>query len=268
MITCTRPGAPRRHGLALAWHTLALVLPIAPMRSFTFLCLAALAVVPVIAASSACTAGIAPLTGDGGSILGDDASSGGDDGAVIIDSGVVKADAKPIKDAVTGTYYTACLTKLAAGRVDRALHFYSALTFAPSGSGGRITIQMTPLRVTAPATQPSAISKAQTVGNPFTVSSASVAASGIYSSAPVGTVVIPGEANTISGRPITIESAAVPGVFTGGGKFCSQFAGEVTSPTIITLVGEENTCVYFPVTDGDKPPTITLGDFSAGCPLL
>lgn len=220
-----------------------------------------------LVAPSACTAGIAPATGDGGSLLGD-ASGGGDDGAITSDSGVIpRPDAIAPVMPVSGTYYTACLTKLAAGRVDRALHFYSAVTFTSSGAGGRLSIELTPLKITAPATAPSTVSKTQAVGSPISIVSATVSATGLYK-APAGTVTIPGEANNISGRPITIETAAFNGRF-GAGTFCSQLSGEVTSPTFITLVGDENTCIYFPVKDGDVPPKLKTdgSDFTSGCPL-
>ena len=69
-------------------------------------------------------------------------------------------------------------------------------------------------------------------------------------------------------RDIVIEQTALPGRF-GAGRFCSQLSGEVTQPTIITLTGDENTCLYFPVKDGDPTPALAVdgSDFSAGCPL-
>ncbi len=185
---------------------------------------------------------------------------------------------------VEGLYFTACLSKLAAGRVDRVLRFYTVLKFTPTPGGpsaGKISLELTALKLGALDANgnpgpPATVSKSETVGETFKIVDSPTNALGVYEGK-IGVlnpakgrteVKIPAESNPISGRAITVETAAVNGRFATG-LFCSQLSGEVTDPTIITLEGDANTCLYFPVKEGDKPPELKkdTSDFKNGCPL-
>ena len=185
---------------------------------------------------------------------------------------------------VEGLYFTACLSKLAAGRVDRVLRFYTVLKFTPTPGGpsaGKISLELTPMKLgpldaNGNPGPPPTVSKSETVGETFKIVDSPTNALGVYVGA-IGSdtdsdgkteVKIPGIANPISGREIEVETAAVSGRF-GPGKFCSQLSGEVVVPTVITLEGADNTCIYFPVKEGDPTPVLAAdrSDFAAGCPL-
>ena len=213
-----------------------------------------------------CSGGIAPI-GDGG--IGADGSGipdagPGPDAAVPKDAG-----APPPTTPIRAIYFAACLTKLAAGRTDRVLRFYTEVTYTPGGasSDGKLALKLTALKLAQPGNLPPAtVSKGETVGTTYSSTSA-VKPNGGFN-AEFGTMTIPGTANPISGRDIVFETAALPGRFQAG-KFCSQIAGDITTPTVITLTGDDNTCIYFPVNEGDPPPALAVdaSDFAAGCPL-
>lgn len=194
------------------------------------------------------------------------------------------SDSVAPEGTVEGLYFTACLSKLAAGRVDRVLRFYTQLKFTPTPGGpnaGKISLELTalklgPLDANGNPGPPPTVSADQKVGETYKIVDAPTNALGVYQGA-IGVlnpgkgkteVKVPGDANPISGRAITIETAAVNGRFAAG-TFCSQLSGEVVDPTIITLEGDANTCLYFPVKEGDKPPELKkdTSDFKSGCPL-
>ena len=185
-----------------------------------------------------------------------------------VDGGGV--DSAPPTEAVEGLYFAACLSTLAAGRIDRVLRFYTETKFVPDAPGsptGKISLKLTPMKLSAGGGPPPTVSRDQTVGATYTVTDAATNAQGVYA-APLGTVNIPGAANPISGRDIVVENAAVPGRFAPG-KFCSQLSGRVTTPTDIPLDGAANTCVYFPVKEGDPTPVLKpdRSDFPSTCTL-
>jgi hypothetical protein len=176
-------------------------------------------------------------------------------------------DSAPPAVAVEGLYFGACLSKLAAGRIDRVLRFYTETKFTPDATGGtgKISLKLTPMKLGAGNGPPPTVSKDQVVGPVNTVTDAPTNAKGVYA-ANIGTVTVPGAANPISGRDIIVEMASVPGRFAKE-KFCSQLIGHVTQPTDIQLEGDANTCIYLPVKEGDKTPTIAIADFPATCTL-
>lgn len=182
-------------------------------------------------------------------------------------------DATVIEGAVKGLYFGACLSKLAAGRIDRVLRFYTELEYTPDATGaktGKITLKLTALKLGANNGPPDKVAVDWKVGNTYTVDKSPTSDKGVYA-ASLGTVSIPGAANPISGRDIIVEQAAVPGKFAdlGGGKFCSQLSGHVVQPTDIPLEGADNTCIFLPVKEGDAPPVLekTGKDFPETCAL-
>ncbi len=166
---------------------------------------------------------------------------------------------------VDGVYFGACLTTLAAGRIDRVLRFYSEVKYTPdTGGNATVELKLTALKLGPNNTAPPTVSKSETVGNTYTTTR-SAAPRGIYQ-APLGNVTVPGAANPISGRDILIEQAAAPGHFAVG-KFCSQLSGHVTQPIDIELVGNTNACIYLPVNEGDPTPVLQASDFPDTCAL-
>ena len=85
-------------------------------------------------ACAGCTKGTFLLAPDGGDVS-TDAGDGGND---TTDGGTSDAIATAPTEAL---YLGACLSKLAAGRVDRVLRFYTVVTYAPSA----LTLNMTAL---------------------------------------------------------------------------------------------------------------------------
>ena len=195
----------------------------------------------------------------------------------------VPFDAAPPAGSVEGLYFGACLSKLAAGRIDRVLRFYTEVKYvqdpAPATTG-KMTLKLTPMKLTQPGNlPPPTVSKDQTIGATYTITDSPTNASGVYEGK-IGSdtdsdgkteIKVPGEANPISGREIEVETAAVSGRFSSPGRFCSQLSGEVVVPTVITLEGDSNTCIYIPVKEGDPTPKLADdgSDFKAlnGCAL-
>ena len=181
------------------------------------------------------------------------------------DSGGIES--APPTVAEEGLYFGACLSKLAAGRLDRVLRFYTETKFTPDATGGtgKLSLKLTPMKLGPNNGPPPTVSKDQTVGATYSVTDAPTSATGVYA-AKVGTVNIPGAANPISGRDIVVEVAELPGKF-GKGRFCSQLIGHVTTPTDIQLEGESNTCIYVQVKEGDATPVLKADDFPSVCSL-
>lgn len=148
-----------------------------------------------------------------------------------------------------------CLTQLAAGRVDRLFLFYTET----STTGGSIDLTLQPIKAGTTTFSKTAVvgTKLAKVGVPLV--------SGKYTT-DFGTVVIPGAANPISGRDVTIEQTQMPGRFLPP-AFCSQLAGHVVTPTDLLLDGNANVCVFKAATEGGPMPTFAIADFDNGCPL-
>ena len=206
----------------------------------------------------ACSGPVAAATADAGdadSSTVDASDAGGSD---------LKDSAAPLPTTPTkGLYYGACLTELAGGRLDRIFHFYVGTTFTPGKDGAAISLALSPLRLGAGGTAPATVSKGEVVGATYTGVATSQATAS-FTTTIVGALIIPGAANPISGRDVDIEGATLAGRFSTA-RFCTTMAGRLTTPVEITLAPMKNTCVFFPVKDGDAPPTLQSSDFIA-CP--
>lgn len=188
------------------------------------------------------------------------------------------SDSAPPEGSVKGLYFAACLSKLAAGRVDRVLRFYTEVDFVKDADGptGTISLKLTAMKLAPGNLPPPTVSKSETIGTTYTIDKQPTNALGVYNGA-IGTdtdnngipdVQIAKEANPISGREIVLENAGLPGRFAPG-TFCSQLVGHVVQPTDIELEGAANTCIYIPVNEGDPTPVLKIdaSDFAAGCAL-
>jgi hypothetical protein len=176
-------------------------------------------------------------------------------------------DSAPPTQAVEGLYFGACLSKLAAGRIDRVLRFYTESKFTPGagGAASKLTMKITPMKLGPNNSAPAAFVKSETIGDTFTIDSVDVDARGVFPGA-LGTVKVPGAANPISGRDIVIENTSLNGRYAEE-KFCTQLAGHVVQPTDIELIGDDNTCLFFKTKEGDPLPAINVAMFDPGCPL-
>lgn len=176
-------------------------------------------------------------------------------------------DSAPPTQAVEGIYFGACLSKLAAGRIDRVLRFYTETKFTPGtgGGAGKLTLKITPMKLGPNNGPPASVSKSEAIGSTFTLNEVAVDARGSFPGS-LGRVTVPGAANPISGRDIVIDDAAIPGRFAEE-KFCTQLAGHVVQPTDIILEGDANTCLFFKAKEGDPLPSISVPMFESGCPL-
>ena len=176
-------------------------------------------------------------------------------------------DTAPPTESFEGLYFGACLSTLAAGRIDRVLRFYTEVKFTPdvTGGTGKLTLKITSMKLGPNNGPPLTVGKDQTVGATLTVSDTPTTPAGVYAAA-FGTANIPGAANPISGRDIIVEMTSLPGRFAKE-KFCSQLIGHVVQPTDIQLEGDSNTCLYFPVKEGDPTPAINNEQFAGGCSL-
>ena len=172
----------------------------------------------------------------------------------------------PPTESFKGLYFAACLSTLAAGRIDRVLRFYTELEFTPDATGGtgKLKLKLTALKLGANNGPPATVGADQKVGTTLEVDTTTTAA-GVYA-ASFGTANIPGAANPISGRDIIVEMTSLPGRFAKE-KFCSQLIGHVVQPTDIQLEGDSNTCLYLPVKEGDPTPAIKNEDFAGGCSI-
>jgi hypothetical protein len=188
------------------------------------------------------------------------------------------SDSAPPEGSVKGLYFGACLSKLAAGRVDRVLRFYTEVDFVKDATGptGKISLKLTSMKLAPGNAPPPTVSKSETVGKTYSIDNQPTNELGVYSG-PLGSdtdgngipdVQIPGEANPISGREIVLENVNVPGRFAPG-TFCSQLIGHVVQPTDVELEGPANTCIFIPVNVGDPTPPLKIdaSDFKAGCAL-
>ena len=208
----------------------------------------------------ACTGGAA-TGGDGGTEDGGASSSSSSTSSSSTSSSSSSGDTGDASTSdVTATptkalYVGGCLTQLAAGRVDRLFLYYTEAT----STGASIDLTMQAIKTGTTTFSKTAVvgTTLAKVGVPFV--------SGKYA-ADFGTVVIPGAANPITGRDVTIEQTQMPGRFLPP-AFCSQLAGRVVTPTDVLLDGKANVCVFKPATEGGPMPKFEVADFDAGCPL-
>jgi hypothetical protein len=191
------------------------------------------------------------------------------DGRTGIDVGTntpnLEDDAGAVRDASDGgalepLYVALCVSKLASGDPEQALRFYTQVK-----AGAALELRMTPLlgwAEGAPVSPPT-VSTTYLRGTPFVVT-ASRGQGGRFT-ASAGTVNLPGEANSVSGRALTITNLVLDGKTSGGSRFCSTLSGTMTDPYAYEFKASENTCLFVAVADGAALPKVPANEFV--CPL-
>lgn len=181
-------------------------------------------------------------------------------------------DTKPPDTATESLYVGICVTALANKDPSQALRFYTESKFTPDpGGGGKLTLTLTPMVGWDPTvppsgqfTQPKTVSKSETRGSGVTLQDIQVAAGAGRFTANLGTVNLPPEANSLSGRPAIIDNTTLDGRF-GDPEFCSTLGGQLKVPYEYTFNPADNTCLFVKVKEGDPLPTKTADQFV--CPL-
>ena len=178
-------------------------------------------------------------------------------------------DTKPPETVTDALYIGICVTTLAGKDPAQALRFYTETKYTPvPGSDGKLTMTVTPMhgwdKTKNDYITPSAVSKANTRGKGITVTDVPVKSSDGRFTANLGTINLPGEANSISGRDAVIANLVLDGKF-GVGEFCSTLGGNLTVPYAYTFNPKENTCLFIKVNEGDPVPARDATQFL--CPL-
>lgn len=163
--------------------------------------------------------------------------------APVKDSGTVDGEAP--KDPIKRAYFAACLSSLSNGRPDRTLRFYTETSFIPSSTGGTLELDLLPMKADA-----TSFEKTSGVAPDTKFAAVPVSSNGAFA-ATAAVINIDGAANSISGRPITIEGVTLNGTF-GTGTFCSEFAGQITAPIQQAFTA---TCLFVPL---DNKATFTV----------
>jgi hypothetical protein len=189
------------------------------------------------------------------------------EGARVVKDAGAAPDVKPPTEPIKALYVGTCITVLSNKSPKTVLRFYTDASFVPNegAGGGKLSLNMQPMRgwtnqpPPGEATPPKSISKNEAVGAPIVIKETDVAASGVFK-APMGVTNVDGDANGISGRPITLDPT-LEGTFGVGDKFCAGLSGSVTSPVTVGLEPTDNVCLFKKVAEGDPVPEYVLADF-------
>jgi hypothetical protein len=160
-----------------------------------------------------------------------------------------------------GLYVATCITVLSNKSPQKVLRFYTTVGATKLGSG---SISLTPMRgweSTPPpgvSKPPASASSAETVGQAIQATNVTIGT--VTFSATLGKVDLPGEANGISGRPISLDTN-LEGLVSQGVLRCAGLRGQVTNPVTVELDPTVNVCLFKQVSEGDAIPTYTLADF-------
>jgi hypothetical protein len=174
------------------------------------------------------------------------------------------ATAEPAKSL----YVAICGFSIAGYDPTYTFRFYVEASLAhqsahQNGADG-LTLAMTPLvgwdADTGQAKPPTNVTHDQTIGQPITATSAIT--DGKYSSA-FGILDVPPLANGINGVAARVEQLNLDGPFQAGlgAPFCAGVAGQLTVPLDYEFVRNENTCLFFPIAEGDPLPVVQASDF-------
>jgi hypothetical protein len=189
-------------------------------------------------------------------------SDGGPNEAGAADSGL--SDASNDADAAgppNDLYIATCMTVLSNQDPKRALRFYVVATNTGMGNMSLVLKTFRGWEPQPPPGQPSpptSVSMLQTLGNPIN----SVGASGtpIDFAAPLEAFTVEAEANSISGRLMTLE-VALSGTITGGTIQCAGMSGKITTPISVMLDASQNVCLFKKAFEGAPVPSYQAADF-------
>jgi len=176
----------------------------------------------------------------------------------------VPVDAGPAEPAsvVPGLYVATCITVLSNKSPQKVLRFYTSVGAAAAGNA--FSLSLTPMRgweSTPPpgaSKPPASASSSETVGQAIQASSVTTGPGRF--SATLGAIDLPGDANGISGRPISLDTK-LEGLASQGVLRCAGLRGQVTNPVTVELDPTVNVCLFKQVSEGDAIPTYTLADF-------
>ena len=130
---------------------------------------------------------------------------------------------------VSGTFLFAISTIVDA---TKPLQFIAEVTFVAEGSGGMISMTLQPLALT----QGSTTEPRTPVGDPIEVPAVAVDESGRFTIPSLGTLMVTGDANPITGSDISAD-VSLEGNILSEDLFCGLAGGEVFQPLMLNLMG-------------------------------
>jgi hypothetical protein len=140
------------------------------------------------------------------------------DAAVVADA-TVPPDATADASVANTLLFVVCYSTLSGGTLAKTLRFVGEEQL----QGNTLGLTLRPLRATA-----TAVSLAETVGTPLVFAPSPLGPTGEFSQS-LASVDVDGQANTLSGRDITIETVSNKGIYAAPTN-CSNLAGQITRP--------------------------------------
>jgi hypothetical protein len=172
-------------------------------------------------------------------------------------------DTKPPETATEALYVGICTTALAGKDPAQALRFYTKSKYTPEGTGGagKLTLTVKPLVgwQNGDYITPKSVSESETRGTAIPANDLTVAPGGRFT-ANLGTMNLPSDANSISGREAVINDTVIDGKF-GTGEFCATLGGHLVVPYEYDFVPKDNVCLFIEVKEGDPVPVRTADQF-------
>jgi hypothetical protein len=179
------------------------------------------------------------------------------------DSVDASIDTKPPETATESLYIGICTTALALKDPAQALRFYTKSKFLPDGTGGgKLSLVVKPMVGWSNGAYitPASVSQSETRGSELSVSDVPVASGAGRFTAQFGTLNLPAEANSISGRDAVIINTMLDGRF-GDPEFCAMLGGHLTVPYEYDFVPKDNICLFIKVNEGDPVPVRDVTQF-------
>ena len=158
----------------------------------------------------------------------------------------VKMDVGGTLADVTGTFLFALDTVVQPGT---PLQFIATTTFTPDGAGGTIGFDLQPLSLE----QGSVTTPREPVGDLINVEPVPVDEGGSFEIGSLGTLMVTGMANPITGSDIVAE-VSLTGNILSEDIYCGQAAGMVTEPLPLELAGSTFAALRIDATDPASLP--------------
>lgn len=184
----------------------------------------------------------------------------------VVDASI---DSKPPETAQEALYVGICTTILANKDPEQALRFYTKSKYVPNGpESGTLTLTVKPMvgwdTAKSDYIKPASVSASETRGNEKLVENIPVTGAQSRFTAQLGTMELPPEANSVTGRPVQIDNATLDGRF-GETQFCAKLGGKLVKPYEANFVPDENICLFIKVKEGDPLPEKKGAEFV--CPF-